>query len=59
MIDRIDVNIEETYEHAQKAVVHLEGANEHASSGFADKVIKVLVVMIIVMAMLLGFKFMN
>lgn len=27
LIDRIDVNIEETYEHTVKAVAHLEVAN--------------------------------
>jgi syntaxin 16 len=59
LIDRIDVNIEQTYEHTVKAVAHLEVANEHASSAFADKVIKVLVIMIISMAFVLGLKYMN
>lgn len=59
MIDRIDVNIEQTYEHTVNAVKHLEAADQHASSAFADKVIKVLVVLIISMAFVLGVKYMN
>ena len=42
-----------------QAVKHLEAANEHASSAFADKVIKVLVLMIVAMAFALGVKYMN
>ena len=56
LIDRIDVNIESTYEHTQKAVVHLVAADEAASSAFADRVMKVLVVMILLMAIILGLK---
>lgn len=59
MIDRIDVNIEQTYEHTVNAVKHLEMANEHASNSFADKVIKVLVILIISLAFILGLKYMN
>ena len=59
LIDRIDVNIQQTYEHTVQAVKHLEAANEHASSAFADKVIKVLVLMIVAMAFALGVKYMN
>ncbi len=42
-----------------KAVGHLEVANEHASNAFADKVIKVLVILIISLAFVLGVKYMN
>lgn len=59
LIDRIDFNIEQTFEHTVKAVKHLEAANEQASSAFADKVIKVLVILIISMAFILGAKYMN
>lgn len=59
LIDRIDVNIEQTYEHTVKAVKHLESAEHHASSSFADKIIKVLVILIISMALVLGTKYMN
>ncbi len=59
LVDRIDVNIEQTYEHTVNAVKHLEIANEHAASPFADKVIKVLVILIIALAFILGLKYMN
>lgn len=58
LIDRIDVNIDSTLTHTKKAVVHLEAADEHASSPFADKVMKILVVMIMILAVLLGLKWM-
>lgn len=57
MIDRIDVSIEATYEHTKNAVVALEKANEAASSAFADKMIKALVITILVLAVLLGAKY--
>ena len=56
LIDRIDVNIESTLEHTQKAVVHLVAADEHASSSFADRMMKVLAIMILIMAVILGLK---
>ena len=59
LIDRIDVNIEETVVHTTKAVGHLQGANEAHSSKFADGFIKVLVALIIIFAIILGFKYMN
>ena len=59
VIDRIDYNLEETEQHTSKAVVHLRGADEHASSAFADKVIKYLAFTIILMAVVLGFKYMK
>lgn len=58
MIDRIDVNIESTLQHTKQAVVHLEAADEHASSTIADKVMKVLVIMILILAIILGLKWM-
>lgn len=56
LIDRIDVNIESTLEHTQKAVVRLVAAEEAASSPFADKVMKILAIMILMMAVILGLK---
>lgn len=58
VIDRIDYNLEATHEHTKKAVVHLKGADEAASSEFADKIIRMLVISIIIMAVLLGVKYM-
>lgn len=40
-------------------MVHLKGADEHASSAFADKVIKFLAITIIMMAVILGVKYMK
>lgn len=57
IVDRIDYNIESTLEHTKKAVVHLQGAEEAASSPFADRVIRGLVTMIIVLAVVMGYKF--
>ena len=56
LVDRIDVNIESTLQHTQKAVVHLVAADEAASSPFADRVMKVLVVMILLLVIILGLK---
>ena len=59
MIDRIDYNLEQTEEHTSKAVVHLKGADTAASSAFADKIIKVLFFGIIMLAVVLGLKYMK
>lgn len=59
IIDRIDYNLEQTEEHTSKAVFHLKGADQHASSAFADKVIKMLAITIIMMAVVLGIKYMK
>lgn len=59
MIDRIDYNLEETEQHTAKAVVHLQGAESSASSPFADKVIRTLAITIILMAVILGLKYMK
>jgi hypothetical protein len=40
-------------------VVHLQGADTHASSAFADKVIKSLFVAILLLAVVLGLKYMK
>lgn len=56
LIDRIDVNIESTLTHTKQAVAHLVAADEHASSTIADKVMKVLVVLIFLLAIILGLK---
>lgn len=59
IIDRIDYNLEATEEHIIKAVGHLQSAEEAASSAFADKIIKGLFVAIIVLAIILGLKYMK
>jgi hypothetical protein len=40
-------------------VVHLVGADTHASSAFADKIIRALAITIILMAVILGIKYMK
>jgi hypothetical protein len=40
-------------------VGHLQGAEEAASSAFADKIIKGLFIVIIVLAIVLGIKYMK
>lgn len=57
LIDRIDYNLEETVKHTKKGVEHLVLAEEHISSPFADKIIKVMIGMILMMAMLLAYKY--
>ena len=59
VIDRIDYNLEQTEEHTSKAVVHLQGADSHASSPFADKIIKSLALAIMLFAIVLGLKYMK
>ena len=59
LVDRIDVNIESTLTHTKQAVVHLQAADEAANSPFADKVVKILAVMILLMAIVLGLKWSN
>ena len=56
MIDRIDFNIEETLEFVTKGRKHLEGADEKADSPCARKCMCVLILAIIIMAMVIGFK---
>ena len=52
LVDRIDVNIESTLTHTQQAVVHLEAADEAASSAFADKMMKVMIALRIVLLLI-------
>ena len=59
VVDRIDYNLQQTEVHINKAVVHLKGADEAASSAFAQKVIKTLAIAIMLMAIMFGFKHMK
>ena len=59
LIDRIDYNIEETYQHVERGVVHLEGANEKVESACARKCMCILILAILVMAVVIGFKLSN
>lgn len=56
IVDRIDYNIEATLQHTKKAVVHLQGAEEAASSAFADRIIKGLVTMVVVLIAIMAYK---
>lgn len=57
VIDRIDYNIDATLKHTEKAVVHLRGAERHASSATADKCIKILLALVLVGAIIMAFKY--
>lgn len=57
IVDRIDYNIEATLQHTKKAVVHLQGAEEAASSPFADRIIRGLVTAVIVLIVIMAYKF--
>ena len=57
IIDRIDFNIEETFTHVEKGNEHLRGAEDKASSPCAEKCMMVLLVLIVVLAIILGFKY--
>ena len=59
LIDRIDYNIEETLQHVEKGVVHLKGADEKAESACARKCMCFLILAILVMAIVIGFKLSN
>jgi len=56
LLDRIDFNIEETYTHTEKGVVHLSSADAKASNPCAQKCMLILIAMIIAMAVIIGFK---
>jgi t-SNARE complex subunit (syntaxin) len=56
LIDRIDFNIEETVGHVERGVEHLRGANEKASSPCAQKCMVILIILILGMACVIGFK---
>lgn len=56
LIDRIDYNIEETFNHVEKGIGHLKGADEKAESPCARKCMCFLILAILVMAVVIGFK---
>lgn len=56
LIDRIDFNIEETFTHIEKGITHLKGADESASSPCAQKCMCILIMLILAMACVIGFK---
>lgn len=57
LIDRIDFNIEETFTHIQKGNEHLRSADEWASNKYARKCIVCLMSAILILAVVLGFKY--
>ena len=57
LIDRIDFNIEETFTHVQKGNEHLRGADEKADNKYASKCIICLMSAILILAIVLGFKY--
>ena len=57
IIDRIDVNIEETFFHIEQGKEHLIKADKHASSSCAEKCMLLLVAIIIILAVVLGVKY--
>jgi syntaxin 16 len=57
IIDRIDYNLEESETHHAKAKVQLVKSKKSMDSGFADKFIRILTILIIVFSFLLVFKF--
>ena len=56
LIDRIDFNIDETVKHVDKGVKHLTNAEKHASNSCASKCMCILIILILAMACVLGFK---
>ena len=57
LIDRIDCNIEETLGHVERGNKHLKKAEEHVSNSCAEKCMLVLLTLILVVAIILGFKY--
>ena len=57
IIDRIDMNLSLTVERVDKANQQLEKAIEHQQGGLADACIKVLAVLVVIMTVVLLFKF--
>ena len=57
LIDRIDYNIDKTMEHTQKGVEHLRKAEKKQSSPCADRCIQILVGVIVLLILILGFKY--
>ena len=56
LIDRIDFNIQETCGHVERGVEHLKGADDKASSPAAQKCMVCLIIGILIMACVIGFK---
>ena len=59
IIDRIDYNIEQTVGHVERGVKHLENAEKHASNTCATKCMCILIILVVAMACVLGFKMAN
>lgn len=57
LIDRIDFNIEETLTHVQKGNEHLKSADDKADNKYASKCIICLMTAIMILAIVLGFKY--
>lgn len=57
LIDRIDYNIDKAMTHTEKGVEHLKQAEKRQSSPFADRCIRILVGIIVVLTIVLGFKY--
>ena len=56
LIDRIDFNIEEAAGHVDRGVGRLRKAEKHAASPCASKCMCVLILLVLAMACVLGFK---
>lgn len=56
LIDRIDFNIEEAFLHVERGITHLRGAEDKASSPCARKCMCILIILILAMACVIGFK---
>lgn len=59
LIDRIDFNIEETLLHAEKANEHLEKVDKNVRNSCAQKCTLALIAIILVLAVVIGFKLSN
>lgn len=56
LIDRIDFNLEEANMHIEKGIDHLKNTEKHASSPCAQKCMCILIILILAMACVIGFK---
>ena len=56
LIDRIDFNIEETMDHVSRGIDHLKGAEKKAANTCASKCMVILILLVVAMACVLGFK---
>ena len=57
LIDRIDLNIEDTFDNMTKGVEHLKGAEQKADGKFAKKCILILFIAVAITALILAFKY--